>query len=106
MPIPPLATSRRSQYRENEGLRASNRDEGSDSAVCPMADTILWRGAIGVAPATETADRAVPVDAHGPHVVGHAAGERCDARDVVTPLRECLPAHWPPHPLHAAHEQP
>src|SRR5262249_6654237 len=52
---------------------------------------------ISVAPGTETTDRQVPVDAHAPHVVGDSASERCDARDVDTPLLECLPSHWPPH---------
>jgi len=42
-----------------------------------------------------TRDRELPVDAHAPYVVGHAASEPFDARDVVTPLRECLPSHTP-----------
>jgi len=36
----------------------------------------------------------VPVDAHAPHVIGDAAGERFDASCVFTPLPECLPSHW------------
>src|SRR5262249_12087203 len=47
---------------------------------------------ISVAPGTETTDREVPVDAHAPHLVGDSASERFDARDVFTPLPECLPS--------------
>jgi hypothetical protein len=47
---------------------------------------------IGVAPSTETTDRAAPVDAHAPHVVGDSAGERFEASGVFTPLAECLPS--------------
>ena len=50
---------------------------------------------ISVAPGTETTDRTVPVHPHAPHVVGDSASERFDASDVVTPLPECLPSHWP-----------
>ena len=59
---------------------------------------------ISVAPETATTDRAVPVDAHDPHVVGHSASERFDERDVVTPLLECRPSHWPHHSLRASHD--
>jgi hypothetical protein len=48
---------------------------------------------ISVAPDTATSDRELPVDAHAPHVVGHAASERFNAGDVITPLLECLPSH-------------
>jgi hypothetical protein len=38
---------------------------------------------ISVAPRTEATDREVTVDAHAPHIVGDAAGERFDANDVI-----------------------
>jgi hypothetical protein len=42
----------------------------------------------------ETTDRAVPADAHAPHLVdANSASERFAANDVVTPLLECLPSH-------------
>jgi hypothetical protein len=50
---------------------------------------------ISIAPGTETTNREVPVDAHAPHVVGDPASKRFDASDVVTPLPECFPPHWP-----------
>jgi hypothetical protein len=50
---------------------------------------------ISVAPGTETTDREVPVEAHPPQVVGDSASERFDASDVVAPLLEGLPYHWP-----------
>jgi hypothetical protein len=31
-------------------------------------------------------------------------GRELHASDVRTPVRECLPSHWPPPPLHASHE--
>jgi hypothetical protein len=53
-------------------------------------------GEISVAAPAETTDRAVPVDAHAPHLVdADAASERFAANDVVTPLPECLPSHQP-----------
>ena len=54
---------------------------------------------VRVAPRTETTDRKASVDPHAPHVVGDAASERFEASDIVTPLRECLPSHWPFCPL-------
>jgi hypothetical protein len=50
---------------------------------------------ISLAPGAETTDREVPIDAHAPHVVGDSASERFDATGIFTPLRECLPPHWP-----------
>jgi hypothetical protein len=49
---------------------------------------------ISVAPGTDTADRKVPLNANAPHVVV-AASEQIDACDVVAPLLEYLPSHWP-----------
>src|SRR5512132_3838320 len=59
---------------------------------------------IAVAPDTETGDSEVPVDAHSPYVVCNSATERLNASDVITPLLECLPSHWPRHPLHASQD--
>ena len=59
---------------------------------------------ISVAPGTETTDREVPVDPHAPHVVGDSASEAFDASCPFTPLPECLPSHWPHHPLHSSQD--
>lgn len=48
---------------------------------------------IRITPDTETTDRKMPVDAHGPHVVGFSASERFYASDIISPLRECFPSH-------------
>jgi hypothetical protein len=46
---------------------------------------------ISIAPRTEATDSKLAIDAHAPNVIGDAACERLDTRDVVTPMPQCIP---------------
>ena len=80
---------------EQPAVRRRDRHRHGQTFTVEVLEELGLPREISVAPGTETTDREVPVDAHAPHVVGHSASERFDASDVVTPLLECLPSHWP-----------
>src|SRR5690606_18593785 len=79
-------------------VRRRDRHRHGQPGTVEVNEELGLPGEIRVAPDAATSDRELPVDAHAPYVVGHAACESLDANDVVTPLPERLPSHWP-HPL-------
>jgi hypothetical protein len=78
---------------EEPAVRRRDRHRHRQTLTVEVAEQVDLPPEIGVAPHAETADREATVDPHAPHVVGDSAGERFDADDVVTPLRERLPSH-------------
>ena len=80
--------------REHPALHRRDRHRHAETFSVEVLEERGLPREIGVAPSTEASDREVPADAHAPHVVGAAAGERLDARCVFTPLPECLPSAW------------
>jgi hypothetical protein len=83
---------------EQPAVRRRDRHRHGQTFTVQVLEELGLPREISVAPGTETTDREVFVDAHAPHVVGDSASERFDASDLVTPLLECLPYHWP-HPF-------
>jgi len=61
-------------------LRWSRAVSTSREAASTELEELGLPREISVAPGTEATDHDVPVDAHAPHVVGHAASERFDER--------------------------
>src|SRR5207249_11879231 len=80
---------------EQPASRGRDRRRHGQTFTVEVLEELGFPREISVAPRAETTDRMVPVDAHAPHVVGDSASERFDASDVITPLLECLPSHWP-----------
>ena len=65
-------------------LRRNRHGHGHAVAVEVLEEPCLPRQ-IGVAAFAQTRDCKFTVDTHAPHVVGHSARERFDAKGVVAP---------------------